>query len=255
MLVYQDFSGVPAGDTLTLANSVADGQTALDSVALGSGSGAVADAATPIHGKNSLHVTTPATATTVLLGWNSSTLGASASLWARAYLRLGAVASNTNVMRFTANGTSTALATLTQMTSGALRLWNSAVSLTIDAPAVPTGQWIRVEVRILASTTAGEAELRVFTDPEGTTADISPAAATGILFPAAVANTIRAGVTGPVANTSYHIADLAASDTDWIGPYVAPVATPVAYYDDGTSLIPVDAYYDDGTQMVPVTTA
>lgn len=112
--------------------------------------------------------------------------------------------------------------------TGKLAIQNAAGTTQAGATStttMPTGQWWRLEYRILPSTTVGEIEYRVFLagNVEGFTADETHGA-TGQILTANVDKIrqgvgVTSGLTG--SNQNAYIANVGVSTVDWLGPYQA----------------------------------
>lgn len=113
-----------------------------------------------------------------------------------------------------------------------LRLRNSAgTTLATGTVTLPIGQWMRLEGRIISSTTVGELEMKVwFTDPQSTgTPDDALSATAAVLG----ANTDRAdwGLTAFGSGMLFdcYLDDIALSTVTWIGPAVTSATTGLAW--------------------------
>jgi hypothetical protein len=85
--------------------------------------------------------------------------------------------------------------------------------------AVATNQWVRLEWRVLPSTTVGTMEWRLYNSADSTSPSDS-ASNTGLVL-GADADRIGFGtcLTAPAAGITHYFDDLAVSASDWLGPY------------------------------------
>jgi hypothetical protein len=106
--------------------------------------------------------------------------------------------------------------------AGGLRSRNAANTNigTLGSVTVPSSQWVRIEWRVLASTTAGESEWRLYTDPDSTTIADTDTATSAVL--GANLDQIMYGSTSGPASYTWYFDDIAVSSTDWLGPAVTP---------------------------------
>ncbi len=147
------------------------------------------------------------------------------SVYSRVYLYLPALPSGSSLkfFRFRTNaGDSAYLEIDTAGKVHALNAAASAIAASQGTTTVAINQWIRIECRVLSSTTVGEIEWRYFssadsssiTETQSATAQVLGANTDGLIV--GTVNTNQ-----PVSYT-YYFDDFAVSATDWIGPAVYP---------------------------------
>lgn len=147
-----------------------------------------------------------------------------AACYLRAYIRAATPTSNMRFIHVNGSGGTQAFA-LQWRTSGVLRLLDSvSANMAESTLTLPANQLVRVEVKVTPSTTAGQAEVRVYTDPESTTPaeTITTAASFNTL---AAVGMWRFGPTAGAANYTMSMDDAAVSFDDWIGPAAVPSVT------------------------------
>jgi hypothetical protein len=203
-MAFNNFSGVPAGTQLTTGNSGGAGNTVLDTAVSGTDAAMLGSTDFTIHGNaRSLKVTTGATSSTNLTGWNASTLGAgSDTMYTQGYYYFPSLPSaNVNIARFTQGGTSTLCGTLIVLTSGLVR-FTSGGTMTTTTVAVPTNAWVRIQSKLYSHATAGWGEIKIFKDAdlEGTTATETVTSAASFATGPGTIDTIRFPQTGALSN-------------------------------------------------------
>jgi hypothetical protein len=215
--------------TVPVANTFEGGTDGVTISAANSG-GASGDAFTSVFG-TSLFQNSPAiggmamevvdAAGSTGVRWTGFGLG-SVSVYFRGYYYLTAFpTTNALIPMFVQTAAAASCAQLQLTTAGKLRNLNAAAGPlgTAGAVSVALNQWIRIEWRVLASTTVGEAEWRLFNTADSTTADETQNNTGAVL--GADTDGIRFGVcTTPVPTTPFTVGvdNVAASSTDWIGP-------------------------------------
>ncbi|WP_204016072.1 phage tail family protein [Sphaerimonospora thailandensis] len=147
------------------------------------------------------------------LAWTGLTLAAR-TLYVRIYCYLTELPSNA-VVQIDAGSGST-VATIRFNSNGTVRLVNrSGVSLATTTSPVSTGQWVRIEAKIVVGTSAsnGSCELRLYLNPDS-----------GIPTDAVPASGVDLGTTLPArvmffnpGFSAFYMDDVAVSDVDWIG--------------------------------------
>ena len=163
--VSNNFSGVGDGNTLTTGNSGGSGNTAFDVVSIGTSHAAISSSEQQIRARNSLKVSLGATSGSAQFGWNPTTItGTPNTLYAQAYLYVTANPSaNINLIRFSTGGTTTAVGTLVLLTTGFLRLTNSAVAtVATSSNQIALNQWVRVQLKGIGNATTGALECNYF---------------------------------------------------------------------------------------------
>ncbi len=113
----------------------------------------------------------------------------------------------------------------------------NAAQMGLSTVSLPAGRWSRVELRYVSSATVGQMTLRIYTEVDSPyPAETLTSAASFNTKPNATYITqprfgISSGLT--IANWTYYIDDIAASDQGWLGPANAAFAPVGAYYNGG----------------------
>ena len=164
---------------------------------------------------------TTATYTQRYVDWQ--TLGSiTGSVWLRFYMYSTAVPAGSflRVVLFRTSAANCALL-FVQTTTGVLQGANAAqAGGTSGTVAVALNQWVRIEMRVLPSTTAGEVEWWLYNDPEAAIGDFDDhVLITGQVLAANV-DQVRLGGTTAAGPTSFVVwfDDVAVSSTGQIGP-------------------------------------
>lgn len=173
------------------------------------------------HGSLSARLAMGGTFAVTRLNWTA--LGSfTSSVYFRWYMRLPTTqtAGNMEILRVQTSAAAQSTVMWQNATTGVIRFAtaaNSGIAATLSTTALPNNQWIRIEARVLSSTTVGEVEWRLFLTPDSTTADETKSA-TGVAL-GANTDQVYFGLSnvGPT-NVDFFYDDLAVSTTDWIGP-------------------------------------
>jgi len=230
-LLTNSFEGLADATALTIANSatggdafqevtgVASGQTQEIDTAIAGGDGTAA----------ALKLATGATSTTSYVGWTTA-MGTRQEVWGRCYLYFTAnPTSNISVGRLIGAAASIR-GSIVVNTGGLLKiLTNTGTQAATLVGTIPLNAWFRVEWRYLVDTTsAGTAEVRLYSTPSSTTVTES-VSATAITNGGTDITTYRTGhAQANAANVGpFWMDGLALSDTGWIGP--ASEGTNVTY--------------------------
>lgn len=214
------------GVTITTGNSGGASGDAYDTIG---GSGTITYSNDhPAHGGMGMEVSQGGSFTAVEAEWRS--LGAiTTDFFIRVYLYIpsGVLSAGCKfgVVRSDAGAN---CAFLNIGTDGKLNILNAAQGSgnIISTAALPRDQQVRIEARILPSTTAGEIEWRYFSDPDSTTED-ETRANSGIVLAANIDRSAIGMATGSgPTNFSFFFDDYAVSSDDWLGPAATPPPTP-----------------------------
>jgi hypothetical protein len=148
------------------------------------------------------------------------------SFFSRGYLFINAYSvTNDSVVYRTNNNAASRCGSIgfrTAANQGVVRVLNAAAGqAAVGTISPPLGNWFRLEFRILASTTVGEAEWRMYA-PDDTT--LLESASAGALVLAANVDQIQWGLASTVPATPFTIGfkDVAVSSSGWIGPSGKP---------------------------------
>ena len=158
------------------------------------------------------------------------------NVYSRFYLYLPSLPSDNNYYPV-------AIRTAVDSASAILRILSTGIIQMRDASnsqigsdglvAVATGQWVRLETRVLSSTTVGQMEYRLYNSADSTTITDTGSASGAVLG----ANSDRAAfgtnVSAPVAGITHYFDDLAISSTGWIGPYGATLVSDTPFVPSG----------------------
>lgn len=207
MLLKNSFSGGTAGTAISTGNS----------------GGASGDAFQTAN--NATYTSTNATGTRAplvaqfgaptQLSWSGFSLS-SRTIYARMYVYLTSYDASINTL-ISVGSAVTPAARVRLNANGTVFVSNSsntAVTGTTTATAIPTGQWVRIEAKIVVGTTTsnGSCELRTYHSADSGT-PTATTTGTGANFGTSLPADINFfGFTGVYAD------DLGASDVDWVGP-------------------------------------
>jgi len=215
-----NYEGGTNGTAVSAANSGGASGNAFTSV-----DGTLADYHAAIaRGSLSVRIAQTATPASSRMYWASLGNIAGSNVYFRAYLYVPAnPATNLNWFEWRTS-TPTRSAAVFIRTGGTLRITDDALASLVETTStIALNQWIRVEFRILPSTTAGEVELRLYNDPDSTTATDTKVA-TGLTTLAATVDALRFGHTSAPANFVNYFDEVAVSTSGWIGPTAGAAA-------------------------------
>ncbi len=215
----QNFENGTNGTTVTPANSGGGSNSAFDATAGPPSGGTLAYSNTEADtGSLALKVATGTTAGACLVQWQAS-VGTQTQIWFRVYLYFTAnPSSNLGVVQIL-NGASQC-AELFVLSTGQLRMVNAASgTITTSTAAIPLNQWCRVECMILASTTVGQTEVKLFKTAQSTTADETNTSAATQVLAAQITRVYFGLVNAGLANvTAYYLDDLGVTSVGYLGP-------------------------------------
>ncbi len=227
-LVANSFEGGTNGVAVTTANSGGTSGDAFNAVAGAVAGATLAYSATEMaHGSLALQVATAATAGTQWVGYTTS-FGTNSDFYLRFNLYLTALPAASATLWRGFSGAAT-LCSLNMNTSGQLRVQDSlgVVVSGSTSGALPTGQWVRVELHITMSTTVGQTELRVYHSVDSTVATFSAQSTATLNLGATSADGYRMGLQTTQANYGpTWFDDYALSTTTWLGPAAASNVPP-----------------------------
>ena len=160
-----------------------------------------------------------APAGTLFAGWSG--LGSlTTAVYIRTYLYIPSALPDNNFypigIRTAANASSAIIRILSTGIVHGRDAGNSQISAGTVAAA--TGQWIRLEARVVSSTTAGELEWRLFNNADSTTADDTANATGAVLGVDTDRVNFGCNVTAPVQPFTVYFDDMAVSTAGWLGP-------------------------------------
>lgn len=208
------------GTDITQANSGAASGDAFDIVATAGTTTMNYDNSVAHDGSFSMEVATGATPGNAYRGWTN--LGdLTGAVYFRFYLRVpSAPVASQWIARFH-DGAGSRSADFLYNTSGFLRAGNAAgTSLTVGDVVVSTSSWVRIEIRLVSSTTAGEFWWKLWNSPEATGTPDDEVNLTGLVLGPNTDDVRFGAISGTSGNTNYtyRFDDLAVSTVDWIGP-------------------------------------
>lgn len=214
--LVNDFREGTSGTTITTGNSAGTGENAFDVVTITGGGSAVYSNTQAIHSATSAAFSTVA-AGTAFVTWSTS-LGAQGTVYGRTYLYLTAApAANDNVVTFANSGT---FGGGLLITTGLVLQLQSATFTQTGTQVLPTGQWIRLEWKIVAGA-AGSASATVnyYASADSTTITSTTTDVTNQYGSAASINTVNYGWTSSHASqpTQYQ-ANLNVNNSGYPGP-------------------------------------
>lgn len=152
------------------------------------------------------------------------------AVYFRAYLFLPATPGNNNFypfgVRTSADASSAILRILSTGSGGFIQGRDASNSNLGDgAVAVALNQWVRIEFRVVSSTTVGEFEWRLYNTADSSSITDSLSSTGAVLGANTDRINIGCNVTAPVQPFTVYYDDLAVSTTGWIGPSAAPVSS------------------------------
>jgi hypothetical protein len=228
------FEGGSDGTTISPANSGGASGDAFDVVTTGVGSTQTFSIEQEAHGSLSAKLTTPASSPTATrMEWTG--LGSiTGSLWIRFYLYRTALPSGNFIPIAVRTNAAAASANFLFTSTGKMNMQNAAGTSqgASTGPSMSLNQWVRVEIRILSSTTVGEAVMRLYNTPDaliGSESDSKDYGAAMVL--GANSDQIRIGHCPaiPLPSDTAYFDDLALSTVGWIGPAAASPQSPPAH--------------------------
>lgn len=217
-VLVNTFEGGSNGVTITTGNSGGVSGNAFDTLNIGSGATFAFDNAKAAHGSLSCKVATGASAAVSLAEWSAS-MGSQAQVWFRLYLYFtGNPAASLAVWRGY-QGISTLCAGLDVASNGTLFMQNAAFGTIFSTTtAIPLNQWFRVEGFAIGSASVGQAELKLYSNADSTTATESHTSAANQNTTGAMDH-YRYGVIASTANVGpWWMDDIGLSNTGYIGP-------------------------------------
>lgn len=206
-VLENNFDGGPAGTTLTAANS-AQGGDAFDLVQNAAISGVVMRySATPARptAEYSMEISTGATSATPKFNWSTS-MGAQAQVWARFYLYYSSLPTGNKcyVWRAESTGSATGVCSMVGIEPSTARVFVCNFDATVFAYTTATvvaGSWMRIEARVQASTTTGNADVWLYEGDDVDSVDVTDSIVmSGQNFGAASATNYLYGYTSSAAN-------------------------------------------------------
>lgn len=192
---------------------------AWNSVVIAAGTGLLYSPATP-RGPLSIGIPQPASGLPTYTLWTG--LGSlTGSVYFRMYCYFHALPS-ANTWVFRAESAAAARsANIRVQTNGFVQASNAAgtaIVASLGTVAIAVGRWIRIEVRVLSSTTVGEVEWRLYNEADSTVITETKAVTAQVL--AANTGQVRWGTaeTSIYGNQTAFFDDFGVSSVDWLGP-------------------------------------
>lgn len=219
MLLTNTAEGGTIGGDVTAANSGGASGDAWDNVlrATADGGAFIYD---DEHARGTAAYKITSATSPVWAGWDSGSVGTLTEAWGRLYLWLPAVPSaELALVRVRSGGSQSARIAITSSGLLILRQASNAAVAT-STGTVPTGQWVRIEWHIIAATTNGTIEARVYGSADSETITETMSSSTAALT--AAVDEVQYGPVGSEDGHTYWLDDLAATDVDWLGPAAAP---------------------------------
>lgn len=257
-VVYNNAEGGVNGAAVTVDNSAGASGYNLDSVTLGSGT-AITYTNTPARGNLSYQFTYGATAATATIGWSISSgvsfLKTATAAYVRLYFYLPTLPS-TAARLFTISGS----VNVEISPAGKISAHDAAgTSPGLSTTTVPTGQWVRLELKCIPSSTVGQIEWKVFYDADSPYHSEKLTSAATMNTGSAFAAALTCGQVVATANYTYYLDSIAVSDSGYLGPAdPSPVSTYDRYADaesgtDGTVVTAGNAVASLGNALETVT--
>lgn len=230
-MLRNSFEGGTAGTTITAGNSGGGSGDAFTSVNAPPAGGTNAfDNTSPIKG--TLHGRVQTGATSGLTSWvwgNTAGLGTPSQIWFRFYFRTGAYpVSKTRFLNFTTTGDTVQNASMILGITGILSVRSGTnVDTDLGTYVVPLNQWVRIEARYQMSNATGNADARVWDNPNSSLA-VTPsgqAQPTAQNFGASTVDTYKFGIIAASATRGpYDFKFIEVNDFGFPGPYITPRA-------------------------------
>lgn len=223
------FEGDTAGAVLPSAGvGSGSGQrngNALDHIA--GGAGVIADNTQTIQGTLSCKINLGATANSGGVGWDqNSIVTATTTAYTRFYFRVESLPStNARWVMFADSGGVNALAVIVLRPDGKLDLADAGiVGRATSTTTLTTGQWYRIEAKIISHATTGSLEVKLFvgSNVEGSTPD-ETVAFTNQNTNGAGLQYLNVGSTNAVSNFSMWVDAVELNSTGYPGPFAPPV--------------------------------
>jgi hypothetical protein len=219
------FEGGTDGVTVSAANS---GGSSGDAFQVVDGTGATFAAAAAMHESLGWRAVDPSV--NQRCQWTG--LGSlTSNVYARFYMRMS-TAVTTNAMqpfKFRNSAVSNTAGLFIQLTTGfmsAMLAAGTEIAASVGSVQVPINQYVRVELRVLPSTTVGEVEWKWWATPDSVGAPTDTVAVTGQVLGNNIDQAIFGLSTNPATPFTIDLDDFAVSTTDWIGPAVARASWP-----------------------------
>ena len=216
------FEGLSNGTGITSGNSGGASGDAFDLMTLGSGATATADTSKSAHGSVSMKLATGVSAADCVAEWTTK-IGSQTVNYGRAYLWIGSNP-GTNHRLFDLVASPNLCGAIYLTTTGKLQpVDTGGGQMTITTNSVALSQWIRIEWKYTASTTVGQAEIRLYNTADSTTATETQVSAASFNTQASF-NEYRFGAAGdPMpANRTVWYDDIGLSTVDFLGPAATP---------------------------------
>lgn len=213
------FEGGTDEANITTGNSGGASGDAFDSVSIGTGATVVYDNAQAAHGSNSARIATTGTSSLAYISYTLATVGSDIM---RAYIRLTSLPGVVAILARYLSGASQSLR-VNVKAAGTLEVrdaGNSVVGTTTSA--VTPGQFWRMEMQNVFSTTVGAVVLRLYNNPDSDV--ITDSLTLSGLTLTANATEMRFGVGAAAANiAAMWFDDIAVEGATWHGPAVRTI--------------------------------
>ena len=219
--ISNSFDGGSDGTTITIGNSGGGSGSAVDATVIGLGCTLTYNV-DPLSGDLCAHAVMAATAAQTFFEWNA--VGSlTAAVYVRFYLLKTATPAGTWFYPcefLTAAGSRCCGLAIT--TGNLLRIDNAAgTSVGTSTITIPSNQWVRIEAKVVASTTVGTAEYRIYRNADAPAGNYDETKTFTALVLGANIDEIAFGVISTVTNMNgqhwYHD-NVAISTVDWLGP-------------------------------------
>lgn len=224
--LYNTLEGGSDTTTISAANSGGGSGNAFSTVVVGSGVTLTYSVTQSHKSVLGMKLVQPATPALTYVDWTG--LGSlTGNFYTRFYLYLAALPSATTYINTVRTSADVGCAFLRiNVTTGFIEAANAAqsgIAASTGSVAVATNQWIRIESRIVASTTVGQFEWRLFNNADSTVASDTVSVSSQVLG----ANIDKTRLGQPVAATfvtsqTLIFDDWEVSTENWIGPTGTP---------------------------------
>jgi hypothetical protein len=217
-------TGLASGTTISAANSGnGTAGTAFSVVTIGAGAALTFDNTHVAHGSLAAELVTGTTAASVLQ-WGSAVFPVTpTTFYFRINLYLPALpAAAVRLAKFE-GGANVLIGELDVNTSGKLVFRDSAGTAQLtQTNAIPTGQWVRIEGKVVVSATVGSIELQLYNSLDGVLATEDDTAS-NLNLTANGLNFVQFGSAVTTASSvTLWLDDLAITDQAWLGPAGTP---------------------------------
>ena len=221
-LAVNNFNGGTSGTAISTTNSGGISGTAFTTVSATNSATVAFSNAQVAHGNMSAVVSTTSTAGVASLQWGSGVIGTQTTLYGRAYFYLTASpGTNDAVIEFQSSSGWAGGIQIT--TARVLLIQNEAfATVTTFTSTIPTGQWVRVEWKLVSSATTGQIVLNYYATKDSTNPTQTYTSAATQNFGANCTGVWFGWNNSHASQPTTYIDDIALSTTGFLGPVIVP---------------------------------